>query len=285
VTAVVLIWCCSPLLFYFIRVPFTSHLPSLLAVSLLLFLWKTPSVSQRLRPLLMGLAAALVGMVRQQDLAIVALLLGFAFISDRMAGLTWRETRRFLALFALGFFSLFSLQMITWRVLTGSLLTYSYQGFGFDHWKNPKVMDVLFSSNHGLFSWHPFLLVSLAGLLFAPKRCRDVGAFLAASFVATLYVTSSWCCWWLAHSFGHRAFIGLTPVFVFGLGAILTRTRNSGLRRLVYGVGGVLFAWNGVLMLAYLSEMIPYEGEFSWWSLIRRLPGLFDQIGDKVGGL
>ncbi|HEX7410019.1 MAG TPA: hypothetical protein VF515_20565, partial [Candidatus Binatia bacterium] len=53
--ATIAFWLCSPLIYYFAREPFQSHLASVFAFSLLLYIWKVPRrLSATLRAILMG---------------------------------------------------------------------------------------------------------------------------------------------------------------------------------------------------------------------------------------
>jgi hypothetical protein len=147
----------------------------------------------------------------------------------------------------------------------------------------PQIAAVLFSSNHGLISWHPLIAVCLFGLVLLSVREHPViGRLSLVCFAAQLYVVGAWWCWWMGNSFGHRGFLGLTPLFILGLAAVLERLTQRWARRLFVAAVGCLFLWNVVLMFAYLSEIIPYQGEFSWRQLFTALPHLPVKIIAKV---
>ena len=145
------------------------------------------------------------------------------------------------------------------------------------------LSQVLLSSNHGLISWHPIIAVCLFGLmLLSVGQHATLGRLSLACFAAELYVVASWWCWWMGTSFGQRAFLNLTPLFILGLAAVITRLTRPWARRLFLTCVGGLFLWNVVLMFAYLAEMIPYEGEFSWVVLISKLPDLPHKVLGKA---
>jgi hypothetical protein len=272
--ATVVFWLCSPLLYYTAREPFQSHSASVFAVSLFLYVWSVPSLRRRLRWALMGVSAALVLMARQQDGVVFLLPLGTAVLQDG-----WRKSSQkamaALPFLGAGFATLFALQMLVWHALRGSFLTYSYRGFDFAYLTSPRVVEVLLSSNHGLISWHPMIAVCLLGLVLMSMREQPVLGWLSlACFAAELYVIASWWCWWMGYSFGHRGFLSLTPLFILGLAAVLSRLTRPWPRRIFVAAAACLFLWNVVLMFAYLSEMIPYQGEFSWLQLLASLPQL-----------
>lgn len=267
-------WLCSPLLYYTAREPFQSHSASVFAVSLFLYIWQVPSLRSRPRWILMGIAAALVVMSRQQDAVILLLPVGAAIIDDGWR-CSWRKVCSALPFVGLGFVPLFAVQMLVWHTLRGSFVTYAYRGQDFAYLTRPRIAAVLVSSNHGLISWHPLIVVCLLGLLLLSLREHSViGRLALVCFVAQLYVVSSWWCWWMGNSFGHRGFLGLTPLFVLGLAAVFARFTRPWTHRLLVAAVVCLFLWNVVLMFAYLSEMIPYQGEFSWRQLLATLPQL-----------
>src|SRR5260370_368480 len=57
-------------------------------------------------------------------------------------------------------------------------------------WSSPVFFSVLFSSNHGLFSWTPILLLALAGLfLFWRREPRVCAPLLAAFFAFYIFIS------------------------------------------------------------------------------------------------
>lgn len=286
--ATICLWACSPLLYYFIREPFVSHLPVLFCTALFLTLWKTPSLSLHLRAFFMCVAGALTVITRPQDVlillvpAVVFLLGGFKIRqnSGKRLALT-------IMLCFSGFAGIFLIQMATWHSLYGDYLvnTYLEGGERFLYYKSPYIFSVLFSSNHGLISWHPLIALCLAGLLFTPKSLQHIAWAFLVWFAVQLYVTASWYGWSMGFSFGNRAFISLTPMFIFGLASFYGWLKRPWAKRLFFSAVGLLFVWNVTLILAYLSEMIPYNRTFSWWELIRQVPDLHRSIFAKIATL
>jgi hypothetical protein len=180
----------------------------------------------------------------------------------------------------------FSVQMIVWRILTGSFVVYSYSESGqFFNFASPKFFNVLFSSNHGLLAWHPIILICLLGLIFSRTLSRPTKIAFLIAFLFQLYVTSSWTIWWMGHSFGNRAFLGLTPIFILGLSAFLKEFLQTGRKKILVLIFAGLCIWNNVLMLGYASEMISHQGEFSWVQFLKRIPELPVRIREKIDSL
>ncbi|HEX7410018.1 MAG TPA: hypothetical protein VF515_20560 [Candidatus Binatia bacterium] len=223
-------------------------------------------------------------MVRQQDITLLLVPLGCTLVQAYRAR-QLRPAVRPSVLFLLSFTAVFAVQLAVWYYLRGSLITYSYRGQSFSNLLNPKVLEVLFSANHGLFTWHPLIAVCLLGLLLL-VRAHPVFAYAAlASVAAQLYVVGSWSCWWMGLSFGQRPFLSLTPLFIVGLAAVIAKLRRPWPRGVFAATTAGLFLWNVVLMLAFLSEVIPYEGEFAWGGLLSSLPHLAHAVLTKIASL
>jgi len=128
----------------------------------------------------------------------------------------------------------------------GSVGTHSFSPF------NPRnlylVYSTLFNSSNGLFYFHPLYLLGLIGLLVVRFRestfqalvnlCA-VGIYLFWLIDATYFDT--WFHRAAGSGFGHRRFIDLLPVFIFGAAALVAHLRKKKL-------GGFL----GALILSLL---------------------------------
>ncbi len=283
--ATLIFWAGSPALFYFICEPYLSHLASIFAVGAFLCFWKFELLSADVRAVLMGLMAGIIAMVRQQEIVVVIIPVAFAISSPDFS---FRKIRiiRLTLLFATSFLLAFSIQMIVWKILAGSFIVYSYAESG-QFWSvlSPRIFDVLFSSNHGLLIWHPIFAICLLGLLASRRLSRAVKLAFFLAFLCQLYVTSSWSMWWMGHSFGNRAFLGLTPIFILGLSAFLNEASQILRMRILLPAFTLLIIWNAVLMLGYVSEMIPHQGEFSWVEFIIQIPELPARIAEKIQNL
>jgi len=113
--------------------------------------------------------------------------------------------------------------LITRAIIFGGFFRFgSYTVLPWD-WSAPNWRVVLFSSEHGLLSWTPVLVLALAGFFFAPRPARVITAYLAVGALAFYYLISSYPYWHGIASFWNRFFISLTPVFIFGLALLLQR--------------------------------------------------------------
>ncbi len=98
-------------------------------------------------------------------------------------------------------------QFLYWYGNTGSIITYSYGSEGFDFWKNPKILEVWFSTNNGLFTYTPLLILSLFGIAIMIKNIKIEAYFIGLLFLLISYIFASWWNWWFGCSFGGRSFV------------------------------------------------------------------------------
>ncbi len=116
-------------------------------------------------------------------------------------------------------------QLIAWWITFGNPLANPYTLEA--NWSGAHIVDVLFSSYHGLYFFAPILLLATLGWLVGVRRDPPLylGAMIALLGIA--YTTSTRIGWWAGVSFGARYFIGLTPLFVMGFAQLVTRDERQ----------------------------------------------------------
>jgi hypothetical protein len=156
--------------------------------------------------------------------------------------------------------------LVTKRIIYGS-----YFRSGYEHlwtWTSPWLISVLFSADHGLFSWTPILLAAIAGLLFLARYDRELTLYLALVFAAVLYAIGCYETWDGLSSFGNRYFIELTPLFILGLAALFDGLEYAWNQRRAAVVSAiatvVLILWNFGLIFQWGTHLIPVRGPISW---------------------
>jgi hypothetical protein len=260
--AAMLIWLATNMIYYMIAEPSMSHACSFFAVALFLELWlrfrPMPALHQWL---LLGMSGGLVALVRLQDSTWLALPFLDALLALRLHrgfGLG-RQLKGFFA-FGLSAFIVFAPQMAVWQVLNGSAarISYPYSDRYF-HWLAPKCFAVLFSLRHGLYTWHPLLLLATAGLALLYRKDRRLAWLLAMMFAAQVYLVGSWFGWWGGHSFGSRMLISSYPALALGLAALVDWAIEHKAFALVGMVSISLVVWNALFFaqyrLGYISKM------------------------------
>lgn len=98
-------------------------------------------------------------------------------------------------------------QILYWKVVTGSFIFNTYQVTpGFD-WLEPHFGKVFFSYKKGWFLYTPMILFSIAGLFFLRKNNKNIAWAIITFFILNVYMISSWGTWWQGGSFGSRYFV------------------------------------------------------------------------------
>jgi hypothetical protein len=136
-------------------------------------------------------------------------------------------------------------------------------------WFSPRFLAVLFSSNHGLLSWTPILILAIVGLFIFWRWQHHAGIpFLAAFLAFYLFI----CCypdWAGISSYGNRFFVSLTSLFILGIAVFFDRATKffpSQRAALITAVGllGIFTFWNGGLIFQWGTHLIPARGPVSF---------------------
>src|SRR5882762_3849818 len=113
--------------------------------------------------------------------------------------------------------------IITRYLIYGSPFESGYIPLRQWNWFSPYFFSVLFSSNHGLFSWTPVLLLAIAGLFLFCRRQPLIGVPLLAGFFAFYLFIACYPDWAGISSYGNRFFISLSSFFILGLAVFFDR--------------------------------------------------------------
>lgn len=217
------VWGASSLPVYMYFNPAWSHAHSTFAVALFIWYWERTRGCRALAQwILLGLIAGLMIDVYFMN----GVFLVLPLVESLIAYWSFLKARDHLAsgpllagniCFLLVTILAFLPTLITRHIIFGGFLRFgSYTVLPWD-WTAPNWRSVLFSSEHGLFSWTPILALAVAGLFLAPRAARSLALFLSLAATVFYYVISSYPYWHGMASFGNRFFISLTPVFIFGL--------------------------------------------------------------------
>ncbi len=267
---VVLLWAASPLPFYQTIKLSLSHSAAFFAVTLMCWsLMRAQDQRDRLAPWWLAGAGLGLAVILRFQLAVFAVVPAWVWLRGaRDAG--WGRTSVRAGMLVLGAGPLVFLQLFAWHVVYGTWLLSPYGAAGETfNWSDPQILPVLFSERHGLFYWHPLLLVGAAGFGWLAWRERGRGLLAAglAAVLATVYVNASWWCWWFASSFGSRAFEGACLFFMGGLAWLWVRARPAWREALcaVFLAGA---AWNFYIMALFYTMAIPRDPPVSWWEML-----------------
>ena len=282
----------GPLLWYTFFEPSMSHAPTAACLVFAMVAWRVwardPSAG---RALLVGLTAGLLAMQRWQFILWVVVPMGhllyLAVRRDRpvpgvgesgAAGsggssavkppspvcMTTPLTAGHLGLIMLGTLIALAPQFLAWKLVWGSWVV-NPTGGGVDFirlsWSEPKMLSVMWSQRHGLFTWHPVLLLAVIGFVPAWKRDRLLTGVCLGLFLAMVYVNAAVADWWGSDSFGQRRFAGLYPFFAWGLSAALASVRSARWRRAFVVVVVVCVLFNLGLAHGFRTGVVRRD----WW--------------------
>jgi len=223
------------------------------------------------RLFLLGLSLGASVLVRQTNIVFALVILPVVVRSFS----SWRTLMLGTAAVASGALIGFLPQILSWAVMYGSWLTYSYQGERFELFP-VHIWEVLFGERNSLFLWSPAVLLMCAGLIAAAlgiKRLQAPAAQLAQggcmAIVALSWIYGSWQMYWLGASFGMRGFVELTPVFALGLAYLLSLFSK---KRLLFALFALMLAglifWQNFFMGCYLSHQQKWQGPLEMRKLV-----------------
>ncbi|HTL44059.1 MAG TPA: hypothetical protein VL262_06945 [Vicinamibacterales bacterium] len=229
--ATLAIWLASSALYYSVISPTYSHAPSMLAVSVFVLVWIRTLNEQRVgRYVLLGVLVGIAALMRWQDAVLFVVPALDAAV--RWRARAWAAGLQRIAAAGAGAFVAFTPQMFVWQRLYGHPLTIP-QGASFMQWQSPALVAVLFSDNHGLFTWTPVIALGCAGLIWLVRRAPLAGAASIAFLAISWYVNAAVADWWAGEAFGARRFVGCFPIFVLGTAAVFERWKDHPARAVV----------------------------------------------------
>jgi hypothetical protein len=248
----------TPLLFYSYVAPPYAHACSAFAVALFVTVWLHVRASWTAPGIVaLGLAAALMAMVREQD---VFLALGPAI--DYLAA-----ARRVPLAVAAGhaaagvvaFFAGLLPQLAAYNALNGhpgpsTLVTRKMS------WQSPHALQVLASPSHGYIFWTPLAILAIGGLVVLAVRAQGTARRLAACalvMIATqIYISGSVESWTVAGAFGQRRFVAISILLAIGLAGFLGSMTTRPVRAAAGTLVGLCVWWNLALMAQFGTNMM-----------------------------
>jgi len=256
------VWLGTPILFYMYLAPGFSHACSAFAVGAFVVMWLHARRDWSLRGVVaLGAAAALMGMVREQDVFIAA---GPAvdFVMSASRGLRAGVFRLpavigRAAAGTVAFAVCFLPQVLSYLVLFGKPAPSTTVQSKMT-WTSPHTWHVLASPANGLLFWTPLALPALIGLMWlavgrrplasteglVPRERRHVALMCLVMVMTQIYVGGALDTWAGAGSFGQRRLVGLTVFFVLGVAVFFAAIHRRWMAYGAYAFVALAVWWN-----------------------------------------
>lgn len=273
--ATVAIWWASSLPVYMYFNPSWSHAHSAFVCALFLWYWDaTHEHRTLLQWLILGLIAGLMLDVYYANVMILTILIVEAIgqYVDAFRSGPLSSVGRLLGrhiLFAVCVCIAMLPTFISRSLVYGGPFESGYPSFRIFLWHSPAFFRVLFSSDHGLFSWTPLLALAILGLFLFALRLPKVGVpFIVATFAFYLLI-SVYPYWDGISSYGNRFFVSLTPLFILGLAYFLERiaarfSQPRAALAVCSVVLGCFAVWNLGMIYQWGTHLVPARGPISF---------------------
>lgn len=213
--------------------------------------------------LITGFSMGLISLIRPSN----AVLLIF-FIFYGISGLSEIKLRVLLLknkwpLMAVFFFTIVICwlpQLYYWKKITGDYLFYSY---GEEHffWKNPKIMEGLFSFRKGWLVYTPMMGFALPGIVFMKGELKKLRLSVILFFAVNIYIIFSWWCWWYGGSFGQRSLIESYALLALPLASFIQYVIHSKYLKYLFFLFALFFVFlNGFQTAQYELNSLHWDG-------------------------
>ena len=269
------IWWASSLPVYMYFNPSWSHAHSCFTVALFLWYWNRTRGERTIAQwIVLGLLSGLMVDVYYPNgvLLLVPLLEGLEcywhyWNSSNSSAVIPRLFVRhllYVAVFIVGLLP----TLISRQIIFGGPFRTGYPSAQDWSWHSPALLNVLFSSDHGMLSWNPILALALVGLVFFRRVDNPFANYLIVATATYYLVISFYPDWDGLSSFGNRFFVSLTLVFVLGVASFFDWVANQWNERAAvafsYGVTALFIVWNLGLIFQWGTHLIPARGPISW---------------------
>jgi hypothetical protein len=277
--AALVLWASAPLLWYTVFEPSMTHAVSTAAVAVFLSLWLRARAAPTLAAwsLLAFAAGALVAIQRYDAylLALPALTLAGRlprFVTARRRDKWPRAATAALLMSACFFAGTLPLWLKNLATTDAWLIPIDVPSHALRGWREPLVVELLFSSKHGLLSWTPAVTVALVGLVLLTRREPALALSLLATLALGVCLLASTWDWHAGAAFGSRRFTEAFPLFLLGLCRALEGAWRVS-RASAVGLCALLVGWNTALVHEVRESRIPAVGTFAFSEVAARAVG------------
>lgn len=245
------------------------HIYSYCFVSLFLYFtdkfWQSPTLGYSL---VLGLIIGMLTLINNINLALISFFLLFPYGKDfkkrillNVKPLVWVIGTAIITILP---------QCLIWKVNSGSFFAPSLDADTFN-WFNPKIIEIVSSTQAGVFIWSPVLLLGFIGLLLGLRGSLKIIAVLSLLNIGLLtYIMAALETWHLGGGYGHRGFVDIYPFFAIGIAAFLNELKKVTVLNVATVILGMFTLLASVQMFNYWKGKIDYLNP-TWDQYVRAL--------------
>lgn len=238
-----------------------SHIYSFAFISMFCYFIKNFFKDSNVRSLI--IAMILLGIIFLIRPANLLILLAIPFLAGDIYSFftALNAIKKNLSLIISGFvimIFLMLIQIIIYKISTGYFWVDSYPGEYFN-FKNPHIIDILFSYKKGLFLYTPLYLMALCGVYTFYKKRKFEFFTVIFFFLILTYVLSSWWNWWYGGSFSSRVYVEYLPLFGIFLAMLFQNIKRFFFRTVCLPIVIVLIALCQFQTYQYRYYIIHWE--------------------------
>lgn len=163
---------------------------------------------------------------------------------------------------ALASIIIFIPQLIYWSQSYGSAIAYSYGEEGFTYLFSPRIAEVWFAPNNGLFTYAPVILLAVLALIFQTLNKRVNSVVVLMPFLLLSWLLASWWNYWFGCSFGARGFVDYYPLLMIPVAAFLSNVKSL-TAKITVAVFLLFCLWLNMDFIYYYDGCF-YGGDWNW---------------------
>lgn len=265
----------SNLFFYTSNYVSHSHIYSFSAISAFLY-FSSKFFETDLKKYLFFLAIILgiIVLLRPTNILVVFVFLFYAKSTQKFSIAFLKHWKSFfLSLFL--FLTIILIQPLIYYLQTGSWFVWSYGKEGFN-FANPQIFNTLFSYQKGFFVYAPIIFISFFGFYNLWRASRYQFMILFTFVLLSVYIVSSWWCWWYGASLGQRAFVDYYSIFAILFAYLLSSINlNKKSGTLVFCVSLLSVVYSQIQTYQYRKIIIHWEAmneDKFWFTFLKTNP-------------
>lgn len=150
---------------------------------------------------------ALIGITRPTNIIVFLLIFAIFYKKETILDIIYAIFSKKAWKIGIVVLPILALPFLLWKVQTGNWIVYSYGEEGFD-FAHPHFFEFLFSYTKGWMTYTPLAaIILLTGLFAVFKKSRKQGTIILIFYILSVYIFSSWWCWYYGAGMSQRVMI------------------------------------------------------------------------------